>query len=379
MSLLIISAFLATLIATAYIYVKYILSYWQRRGVPFAKPSIPFGNFGPAFTKEKTFGQTLHDLYFSTNEPVLGVYTSVRPALLIRDPKIIRDILIKDFQSFWHRGFHYDENIDPLASNLFSQSGEKWKEMRNKLSPTFTSGKLKAMFAVVIECGKSLETHLTKLADTRDEIEVRDIFGRFTTNVIASVAFGINVDSIENPDDEFRAYGKRFFEPKLKHVLRFNMSFMSPFLTKLFGIRFADKDIEKFMRETIRQNLEYREQNKISRKDFFQLLMQLRNTGKVEDDDGDWSTKATNKTKSMSLDDMTAQAYLFFIAGYESSSTTMSFCMYELARNPEVQQKVYEDITNVLEKHDGQISYDSIGEMKYLDKCIDGMYENNRF
>lgn len=166
---------------------------------------------------------------------------------------------------------------------------------------------LKAMFQTIVDCGKSLETHLKTLASTQNEVEVRDIFARFTTNVIASTAFGINVDCIVNPDDEFRSYGGRFFEPKFKHVVRFNMSFLSPFLTKFLGIRFADKDVEEFMRETIRQNLEYREKNNVFRKDFFQLLMQLRNTGHVQDDE-DWETKSTNNTKSLTLDDMMAQA-----------------------------------------------------------------------
>lgn len=78
--------------------------------------------------------------------------------------------------------------------------------------------------------------------------------------------------------------------------------------------------------------MEHREKNNITRKDFFQLMMQVRNTGKVYEDDqnlgenngGVWDAKATNSSvKSLSLNDMAAQAYIFFIAGYESSSTTM--------------------------------------------------------
>lgn len=113
-----ISALLATLITTAYIYINYVFTYWKRRGVPYAEPSFPFGNFNATFTKKKGFGQTLHDIYNSTDAPFLGIYNAIRPALLIRDPRIIRDILVKDFQYFWHRGFHYDENIDPLGIHL---------------------------------------------------------------------------------------------------------------------------------------------------------------------------------------------------------------------------------------------------------------------
>lgn len=317
MSALLISAFLATFIVCAYLYVKYIFSYWERRGVPFAKPILPFGNFGSAFIKKRSLKHILYDLYNSTDAPMLGIFFSMRPGLLIRDPKIIRVIFIKDFQSFWHRGFHYDESADALAGNLFAQSGDKWREMRTKLSPAFTTGKIKAMFGTIVDCGKALENKLNHLSATQNEIEVREIFAQFTTNVIASVAFGIEIDCLENPNDAFREYSKRYFEPKLKHMIRFNSSFLSPFLTKLFRIRFGDKDVEEFMRHTVQKNLEYREQNNICRQDLFQLLMQLRNTGKVEDDDADWTTKATNNPKSLTLNDIVAHAYDFFIAGYD--------------------------------------------------------------
>lgn len=62
-----------------------------------------------------------------------------------------------------------------------------------------------------------------------------------------------------------------------------------------------------------------------------------------------------------------------FCAGFESSSTTMSFCMYELAKYPDVQQKAYEEITAVLKNHDGKLTYDAISDMKYVGNCIDGM------
>ncbi|XP_055317038.1 probable cytochrome P450 6d5 [Sitodiplosis mosellana] len=365
--LLILISVLTTLIVTAFIYIKYKFSYWRRKGVAYVGPSIPFGNFGAVIILKKSFDQVLNELYNSSNEPIVGIYTGLRPSLLIRDQSIARDILIKDFQSFWHRGYHYDEKLNPLAGNLFANSGEKWKMMRSKLSPAFSSSKIKAMFDTIVDCGQSLENHIAKYDGK--EIEVREIFARFTTNVIASVAFGINIDCIENPNDEFREYSRRFFETNATCVFRFLISFVSPFLTKLLRIRYTDTDVEHFMRETIRQNLDYREQNDVIRKDFFQILIQLRNAGTVQGD-SDWSTKTTAE-KSLSLDDMTAQAFIFIVAGYESSSTTMSYCLYELAKNPELQQQIYEEILSVLRNHNNRITYDSLSEMKCLDNCID--------
>lgn len=133
MSLFVFTTLLSILLATFYFYVKFAFSYWKRRGVPFLEPSFPLGNFGETFRGVRSLGQNIQELYDASNDPVVGVYVALRPAMIIRDPKIIRDVLIKDFQSFRDRGFHLDSNVDPLAENLFF-SDAKWKEMRAKVN-----------------------------------------------------------------------------------------------------------------------------------------------------------------------------------------------------------------------------------------------------
>lgn len=76
--------------------------------------------------------------------------------------------------------------------------------------------------------------------------------------------------------------------------------------------------------------------------------------------------------QKFSLLEAAAQAFVFFAAGFETSSTTMMFALYELALNPEVQDKLRDDITTVLSQHNNQITYDSIQEMSYLDRVVAG-------
>jgi len=63
---------------------------------------------------------------------------------------------------------------------------------------------------------------------------------------------------------------------------------------------------------------------------------------------------------------------MFFGAGFETSATTMSFCLYELALNPDIQDRLRNEIDTVLKKHGGSVTYEGIQEMKYLDKVISG-------
>lgn len=322
--------------------------------------------------------EVVGELYNKTSEPILGIYITVHPSILVRDPKILRDIFIKEFSSFYHRGTITNEVVDPMSNNLLLQSGEKWKHIRSKLTPAFTSGKLKAMFNTIVDCGRSLDKCIDKSAKSGETVEIREIFARYATNVIASVAFGIDVDCIENPNAEFRQYGQRFFDPTPTNMFRFNLAFIYPKLAQLLRLRFADKDVGDFMTETVRQTLEYREKNNVIRKDFLQMLIQLRNMGKVQEADDDWSAKATTATNEtfMSIEEMAAHSFIFYTASFESSSTTMSFCLYELAKQPLLQNKAFEEIDAMLRKYDGQLTYESIGEMKYVEHCIDGKIQS---
>jgi cytochrome P450 family 6 len=72
------------------------------------------------------------------------------------------------------------------------------------------------------------------------------------------------------------------------------------------------------------------------------------------------------------MDVIAAQAFVFFAAGLETSSTTMTFCLYELAKNLYIQERVGNEIDTVLERHGGNITYEAISEMEYLDKVVSG-------
>jgi cytochrome P450 family 6 len=67
-----------------------------------------------------------------------------------------------------------------------------------------------------------------------------------------------------------------------------------------------------------------------------------------------------------------AQAFEFLIAGYETSATTLSFALYKLALHPEIQHRLRAEILQVLNKHNGELTYDGIQEMSYLDRVVSG-------
>ncbi|GLV36698.1 Cytochrome P450 6a13 [Carabus blaptoides fortunei] len=81
----------------------------------------------------------------------------------------------------------------------------------------------------------------------------------------------------------------------------------------------------------------------------------------------------TTTSLDLTVDQIAAHCFLFFIAGFETTATTINFCMFELAANPNIQDKIRAEITSVLKKYNGHMTYDAISELRYLDQVIYGM------
>lgn len=126
-----------------------------------------------------SIGELFRDAYMKYKDHrVFGMYTFFKPNLVIADLDLIRTVLTKEFASFHDRGMFCNERIDPLSGHLFLLPGKKWRNLRVKLTPTFTSGKIKQMFMILKECGEEFAKNLENKAQMRDCIEIKDIFAR---------------------------------------------------------------------------------------------------------------------------------------------------------------------------------------------------------
>lgn len=261
-------------------------------------------------------GEFFQDLYMKNKESkVLGIYISYKPTILITDPLILQDVMVRDFQSFHDRPMPVDEVNDPLSAHLFNIPGQKWRDLRVKLSPTFTSGKLKGMFSIIKDCGQVLEDYLLKnVKEGTTVFEFRDLMARFNTNIISSVAFGIENDCINEPDHIFRRMGAKFFEPSFKNGVKNLLAFVGPKLFHQLKFKSVDNDIEEFIFSIVKQTVDFREKNNFTRNDFMQLLIQLKTQGYVSVDKGEKEAEKTEVQK-MDMNTLAAQVFVFFVAG----------------------------------------------------------------
>ncbi|XP_046751461.1 probable cytochrome P450 6a13 [Diprion similis] len=359
------------IVCAAYIYLKHVAyNYWSSRGIAQLEPIVPIGDLWPLLSGKRSIGQLMRDGYFRLRKKrIFGIYSFHKPNLVICDPDVLRFVLTKEFPRFQDRGMFSDEKLDPMSGNLFLTGGPKWRHLRVKFSPTFTSGKIKHMFTIVKEISDNLDKRLTYEAKQNDLVEIKDLMARFSTDVIATVAFGIDCNSLEDPDAEFRAWGRKFLEPNpLKNALMA----LCPSVLQTLKIPFFDKGASDFILNAFTDTVNYRTANNVVRRDFLQLAMQLINTGYVQGDDEDH--KETTQNSVNAIDKITmlegaAQAFAFWVGGFETSSSTATHCLYEMALNQDIQEKLSNEINTVLEKFRG-LTYDSISEMTYLHKVV---------
>lgn len=355
----IFSVIIATFILILLFY-KRRFSYWKNRGIEYVEPSIIYGNTKENFTGGKSFGTALAETYHKMKAKNLmhaGYYLFHRPGYIPIDLNLIKHIMQVDFPHFTDHTGYINEKDDPLSAHLGALGGERWRSLRVKLTPTFTSGKLKLMFPTLIEVSNELIKVLEKEC-RNGPVEAKDISARYTTDVIGTCAFGLDCNSLKDPNTEFRTKGSRAFDLTRSEQLSSFIGFLFPDFARLCGIRQIPKEASDFFLDIIRRNVEFRENNDFRRNDAFQMLLDMKNGG-------DSNTRLT-------FNELAAQAFVFFGGGFETSSTTMSFVLLELALNEDVQIKLRDEINTVMSSYNNELVYESLGEMQYLDMVING-------
>ncbi|XP_050592654.1 uncharacterized protein LOC126923334 isoform X1 [Bombus affinis] len=221
----------------------------------------------------------------------------------------------------------------------------------------FIGNKMRFMFELVSKCSNDFVSYLYEHSEFHSMVELKDIFTRYGNDVIATVAFGINVNSLKNPDNEFykRGIDISSFSGTLR-LIKFMLFRLNPRLTRMAGLRFLSRATANFFWNVISETVTARKTWGVVRPDMIHLLMQVKDL--------------KPPSYRLTIDDIVAQAFIFFLAGFDTVSTLLCYMVYELALHQDIQQKLREEVDCYLEKENGEISYEAMSKMEYMEMVI---------
>uniref|UniRef100_A0A3Q1ARM8 unspecific monooxygenase n=1 Tax=Amphiprion ocellaris TaxID=80972 RepID=A0A3Q1ARM8_AMPOC len=277
---------------------------------------------------------------------VWGVFDGRLATLLVADPEIIKCVLVKECYSVFinRRDAIFS---GPLEDSIISVKDERWKRIRSTISPCFTSGRLKQVGIM-----SSLKYYFCPVLLMTFDVQ---LLAPYSLDVVTSASFSVETDSINNPEDPISVHIQKVLNFKLWPIL---LQLILPFGGQLLDL------------------LKIEPMPRLSVDFFYNLIKRFKDQHNVGESVSAFFFFLGRKKKSvckkylcLTEHEILSQAFIFIFGGYDTTSATLCYIFYNLATNPDVMQKLYEEINASLQK-DAPISYEALDGLQYLDQVI---------
>ncbi|XP_045497917.1 cytochrome P450 9e2-like isoform X1 [Colias croceus] len=347
-----------TIIFLLYFYYTSTHDFFEKRGIKFMKPRFLVGNLGGRLLGMKSLHDFQLEIYnYFKGQPYGGIFEGRRPILYLIDSEIIKAVTIRDFDHFTDRSGFRSREPRYLSRSILNLKGAEWKAVRSIMTPTFSSSRLKNLIPLLQTCADQLVGFLNQF-DKKD-IEMKDIMGHFTLEVIGASAFGIRSDALTDENAKFVKVAEKVGDMSMpKRMLIFFVLIFMPTFIRFFNLSFLNREVVEKLNDMLQVTKAQRRASKEKHNDFLQLLMDAAEKEKEQ---------LGNNHSEMHLDDGTvdAQSIIFLVAGFETSSTLLSFAAHVLATKPDLQDKLREHVISVTEGK--EMNYDLLTQLDYLE------------
>lgn len=342
---------------------KWKLGLFQRHGIPGPKPDLFWGNF----MQLREDRIQVMERWIAEHGKVFGFYMGEEPFMVVSDPEMVKQCLVKEFPTFHDRP-PFALTVEPFASCLLCLKGAEWKRVRSVLNPTFSSVKIKQMSAIVRGCVDTMMEVLEEKCRNGQPVDMLKVAQGFSLDVITKCAFAWQVDCQRNPNDPLLLGVRKLFEeaeqPAVQNTIRF------PVLRYLFTALYRLSDYHKVMQQMVnklRQVIElHRRDRRALATDMLQLMLEAQ-----EGEDVATAESARGKDVRLIEDrHVISNAFIFMAAGFETTATSLGFIMHLLATHPEEQDSLHAEIGAAFGDVGEELSYERVHQLKRLDMFV---------
>ncbi|CAG4917360.1 unnamed protein product [Colias eurytheme] len=334
-----------------------VRQYWAKRGVPHLPPHPIMGSL--TFLQRQNPATWMINIYKQFKSPYVGAWMFWRPALIINSPELARNILVKD-SAFFRDRFLSSGSSDPIGSlNLFTVNDPLWSIVRKRLTSVFTASKLRALQNLV-DLKSSQLLQRIRNTDDNTKLNIRAIYTDYTTDIIGTAAFGVETNATLTGVDPMRTVTQAFTTFDLYRGLCWSSIFFFPELVDIFRFSFFPKWSTDYFKKVFKIASEHRNDKRTpgDSKDLLDALLKLMDEGAKSND-------------GITEDVVIAQAAIFLFGGFESTSSIMSVCSYELSFHPEKQDRLYEELIAVKnQSENGHLEISKLADCQYLNAVM---------
>ncbi|CAH1233159.1 CYP3A7 [Branchiostoma lanceolatum] len=301
---------------------------------------------------------------------VYRIFEGLNPKLVVSDRDMVKQILVEDSTSFPFR------KPLPIPTGLPSEgltnasSISDHRRRRGVLTPAFSPEKLKMMVPLINRCADHLMETLEKMSREGTPFDAKRVFGCFSMDVIASTAFGIDVNSHKHPQDPFVQNAKKVditeitALPPSVIIAGILSTFLPKYVLHKLGFAIFPADSVSFFRGVLKDIISKRtklppDQRRV---DLLELMTRSNEDNIHNQDD-------VSKIRGLSQDEIITQTVAFFVAGYSSSSGLLANVALYLTKNPDVMDKLQHEMASVVKKT-GEIQHEDIQRLEYMDMVL---------
>ncbi|UXI17782.1 corticotropin-releasing factor-binding protein [Sarcoptes scabiei] len=286
---------------------------------------------------------------------IFGVVNYTDNLLVINDPKIVYELSIKEMNKFPVR-FHRYFGTSSLSESVFMiPATDKWKRLRSIVTPAFTSGKLRAMSEPIDQIVQNFINSIEPYSRTGEQFDLKLYTSALTMDVISACAYGLKIDSINEPKHPIVNHAKRILSIDVTFSQVF--CYVFPQLAKFLGFEAFDINSSKYFDQVTFSIIEKRlKQNPKQYKDLIGLIMEQECLNEND----------VNPSKGISKREIAGLGIIFFLAGHDTTNTTLCHIFHYLIRYPEWQDRIYEELS----KHDKLTDFDLLKSLPILNAVI---------